>query len=385
MKWLQRRLPLAVWAARDVLRRPGQSVLMFACLGGLVFISATALLFSQALDDTWSRLLDQAPDLVVRRIDGGSWAPLPSDEAAARAKTVAGVIRPIPRVWGIVAGPGGPVTLVTLSEGLPINTLNGIRPPAAGQAVVGWGVQRAAAGNRLILGDRRRLNLDVVAVFPKETGLTTHDLVWANAADARRLLGLAPGQASDLAVYLFRREEEQAIQADLTAAFPWPVRITARRNSRLHHHLQAERTGGIAVAAGIPALLALLLLLTAIGVGGPGRQAQQGLLRALGWTCGDIVKLQIVKASIVGLPALALGLASAEAAVFYPPAAGVTAYWITGGQALPALSLNPGGAILVMIEIVAMVGLPCLATVFLTSLRSAAGEAPIIPPAAPWN
>jgi hypothetical protein len=225
--------------------------------------------------------------------------------------------------------------------------------------------------------------LDVIAVFPKETGLATHDLVWANAADARRLLGLAPGQASDLAVYLFHREEEQAIQADLAAAFPWPVRITARRTIRLHHHLQAVRTGGIAMAAGIPALLALLLLLTAIGTGGPGRQAHQGLLSALGWSCEDIVNLQIVKASIVGLPALALGLASAEAAVFYPPAAGITAYWITGGRDLPALSLNAGGAIRVMIEIVAMVGLPCLATVFLTSLRRAAGEPPIIPTAAP--
>jgi hypothetical protein len=49
--------------------------------------------------------------------------------------------------------------------------------------------------------------------------------------DARQLLGLAPGQASDLAVHLFRREEEQAILADLAAAFPWPVRITGRSTS----------------------------------------------------------------------------------------------------------------------------------------------------------
>jgi hypothetical protein len=251
--------------------------------------------------------------------------------------------------------------------------------------VVGRGVQRAAAGNRLTLGDRHRIGLDITAVFPGATGLATHDLAWVNADDARRLLGLAPGQASDLAVYLFRRNEEQAIQADLAAAFPWPVRITARSISRLRHHTQAVRTGSITVVAGIPALLALLLILTAIGVGGPAMDAYQGLLKAMGWTCADIVRLQTAKALIVGMPALALGLASASAAVFYPPAAAITAYWITGGQVLPALTLNAGGAFLVMIEIVAMVGLPCLATVFLTSLRSAAGAPRTILPVDPWN
>jgi hypothetical protein len=49
------------------------------------------------------------------------------------------------------------------------------------------------------------------------------------------------------------------------------------------------------------------------------------------------------------------------------------------------LTLNAGGAFLVMIEIVAMVGLPCLATVFLTSLRSAAGAPRTILPVDPWN
>ena len=45
-------------------------------------------------------------------------------------------------------------------------------------------------------------------------------------------------------------------QADLADAFPWPVSITGRSASALRHHTRSIRIGGIAVVAGIPALLA---------------------------------------------------------------------------------------------------------------------------------
>jgi ABC-type antimicrobial peptide transport system permease subunit len=105
----------------------------------------------------------------------------------------------------------------------------------------------------------------------------------------------------------------------------------------------------------------------------------------MGWTTTDILRLQIVQATIVGIPAVVMGLASAYAVVFYPPAAGVTAFWITGGQHLPAMTLVSTGAAMTMLEIAAMVGLPFLAAVFLTSLRAAAGSPWTMLQADPWN
>ncbi len=377
--------PMAIWAAREVQRHAGRSMLLFACLASLVFLIATALLFSQALDATWARLLDRAPDLVIRRIDGGGWAPIPAEDAVAFATRIPGVLDPTPRLWGVVPGPEGPVTVVASVAVVPENVLNGIKPPMTGQAVVGQGVARALSDSRLNLGSRQSLTVNVVDIFPADTGLATHDLVWITPEDARHLLGLAPGQASDLAVYLFRSEEEQAIQADLTAAFPWPVHITDRTASALRHHTRAVRSGGIAVVAGIPALLALLLIITATIVDNTGQRAHWGLLKSLGWTTADIVRLQVNRAMIVGVPAVMLGLASAYAAVFYPPAAGVTAFWITGGQHLAALTLGSSGAAVIMLEIAALVGLPFLAAVFLTSVRTAARSPWTMLQADPWN
>jgi lipoprotein-releasing system permease protein len=376
---------MAIWAARDIQRHAGRSMLLFACLASLVFLTATALLFSQALDATWAHLLDQAPDLVVRRIDSGGWAPLPADDAVALSKTIPGVLDPTPRLWGVVPGPEGPVTVVASIAVVPDSVLSGITPPSAGQAVVGQALARALSDGRLSLGRRDPMIVKVIDTFPADTSLATHDLVWMTPDDARHLLGLAPDEASDLAVHLFRREEAQAIQADLAAAFPWPVRITDRTASALRHRTHAVRTGGIAVVAGIPALLALLLIITGTAVDNNGQRAHWGLLKALGWTTADIVRLQVNRTIIVGVPAVMLGLASAYAAVFYPPAAGVTAFWITGGQHLATLTLVSSGAAMIMLEIAALVGLPFLAAVFLTSLRVAADTPWTMLQADPWN
>lgn len=376
---------MAIWAAREVQRHPGRSVLLFACLASLVFLTATPLLFSQALDVTWAHLMDQAPDLVVRRIDAGGWAPIPARTAVALAGKVPGALNPTARLWGVVPGPAGPVTVVATDGIIPENIRQGLKVPSAGQAVVGRGITRDLPGSRLRLGSRNPVTVDVIDTFPADTGLATHDLVWTTPDDARQLLGLAPDQASDLAVHLFRREEEQAIQADLAAVFPWPVHITDRSTGTLRHHTRAVRTGGMAVVASIPALLALLLIVTGTVVDTTGQRSHWGLLKSMGWTTADIVRLQITKAAIVGGPAVVLGLAAAYGAVFYPPVAGVTAFWITGGQHLPRLTLAGTGAMIIMLEIAAMVGLPFLATVFLTTLRGAAGTPWTMLQADPWN
>lgn len=380
-----RYLPLTIWAARDVLGHSGRSILLFASLASLIFLTATVLLFSRALDVTWTHLMDQAPDLVLRRIDAGGWAPLPAEEAVACAEKIPGVLDPTPRLWGVVAGPEGPLTVVASTAVVPEEVLDGIKPPSAGQAVVGWGVAHVVSGNRLNLEGPNPITVTITDTFRTHTGLATHDLVWITADDAHRLLGLAPDQSSDLAIHLFRREEEKVIQAELAAAFPWPVRITDRSTSALRQHTRAVRTGGIALVAAIPALLALLLIIATTLVSSTGRQAHWGLLKSMGWTTGEIVRLQVAKAVFIGIPALILGLAAACAAVFYPPAAGITALWITGGQHLPALTLNRTGAILTMLEIIAIVILPYLAAVFMTSVRGAAGDPWTMLQGDPWN
>ncbi|BBO77280.1 hypothetical protein DSCW_46970 [Desulfosarcina widdelii] len=377
--------PLLVWAARDILRRPGRGLLVSACLASVSFLIAVALLFSQAMETTWNQLMVQAPDLIVRRINAGGWAPMPAETAVAAAASVPGALTPTPRLWGVATGPRGPVTVVASPGVIPETILQGLTPPVSGQAVVGRGVVETLQDGRLILVGQERLQLTIVGTFPAQTCLATHDLVWMAPNDARRLLGLLPGEASDLAVSLFHEEEEPAIQADLADAFPWPVHITGRSDGVLRHHQRAVHRGGISVVACVPAILALVWIVAGTAATGSSRQAHWGLLKSLGWTTGDLVRLQIFQAALLGTPALAAGLASAYSVVFYPPAAGIAAWWLTGGQHLPALVLSRSGALIALLEISALVIIPYLAAVFLATVKQVANEPWHLLMADPWN
>ncbi len=377
-------LPPILWAAGDILRRPGRTLLLATCLASLVFLIATPLLFSQALDATRDRLFSHAPDLVIRRVDGSGWRPMPT-EALAVVSGVPGVVEATARLWGVVAGPDEPLTAVASPAVIPSPFADGMQPPAPGQAVVSRRVAARLDSGRITLGDRPSLTLTVTGTFPETTGLATDDLVWMNADDARRLLGLSGHQASDIAVRLARREEETAIQPDLAAAFPWPVHITDRSTADRRDHTRTMRWTGIRLAVGLPALLAFLLVVVGIAAGNTARRPQWGLLRALGWTTGDIIRLQVAGALITGVPAVAVGLAAAYAMVFFAPLAGLTSAWITGGHRMPTLILSRSGALLVMLEIAAVVGIPYLAAVFLTSLRGVADDPWAMLQADSWN
>lgn len=376
---------MLVWAAREIQRHPGRHGLILVSLAGLIAIAAAAVLFSQALDTTWQRLMDQAPDLVIRRVDTGGWAPMPAAEAIDAAGSVPGVIEATPRVWGVVSGPQEPVTVLASKGLLPDSLLDGLAPPAPGQAVVGRSVFRSVPEGRLTLTGQTAVTVSVVGTFPLDSGLATDDLVWVSKGDARALLGLPDGQASDLAVYLFREGEQQAIQADLATAFPWSVNITDRRSAALQLHTQAMRLGGTAVASLIPALLALLLIIIATTAGGRSRQAQWGLFKALGWTTADVVRLRAAEAAIIFIPATALGLASAVLVVYYPPAAGLAALWFTGGRHVTDLVLSSSGTLLTMLVIVVLVGLPYLAAVLLTTVKETNHDPWHLLQEEPWN
>lgn len=384
MKAIKSGFPMAVWAGREILRHPGRNLLLALALAMEVFLVSTVLLFSQALDTTWERLLENTPDLVVRRVNSGGWTPLPVEEALASAGKVPGVLNPTPRIWAAVEGPTGPVTVVASAAVLPDGAAPRT-PPATGEALVGPAVAGAIMDGHLTLGKNHPVRLAVTGILSASTGLATHDLVWMNAQDARRLLGLSEGQASDLAIYLFHPEEEKAILADLGAAFPWPVTISARSTAKWRHHASAIHTGARALTFTLPALLALVFIVSAIAVEAAGQRVHWGILKSLGWGTQDLVRLQLTKALIAGAPAVALGLSAAYTAVFYPPVAGVTAHWITGGRTLSELTLASAGAPRVMLLVAALVVLPCLSAVFLAALREAKNEFWLLPLPGPWN
>jgi hypothetical protein len=365
--------PLLAWAIRDLVRRPLENGLLICALLSTVSVTAAPLLFTQALSTTADLTLKGAPSLIVRKFNALGWTPIPSDGSVVLAKSVPGVIAARPRVWGRVAGPEGPLTVIGVDRHAPPLPQSTVLP-GRGEAVVVTDVKERRAAPFLTLTGRRAITLRVVGRSDVKTDITEPNVVLLHIDDARDLLGIPDGYASDLAIEVFNPAEENAILPDLTAVFPWTVRITSRTESAGIYAARLARIGGVAVAFLVPALLALCLLVAVTVRDRLGSRSEIGLLKALGWTTGDIVRLQVARVSLIGIPGATGGMVLAFLLVFWP-----NANW--SGRLCPEwpvlasrLAFSPGDAGLVFLEVTGLVVLPFLAATIGTVLRCAVAD-----------
>jgi hypothetical protein len=368
--------PIHLWAMRDILRRPGESFLLAAALCLIVTICGTALLLTQSLSYTARKMIELAPSLVVRKIGLAGWEPIPERAALDAAHSVTGVAAARARVWGLAAGPEGPVTVVAASAGVEtLPTDAGIGPlPMEGEAIIGDGVGPMRAGESLPLAGATSMVFKVAGRFPVETAIAAHDLVLLNKSDAMRLLGLPEGFASDLAVHVFSDEEQTAILPDLSAAFPWPVRVANRRETAGYYSSSFLRRGGLVAITLIPSLLALTLLLFYSVRERGGRAHEVGLLKSLGWTTADIVKVQVTRSLLIGLPSAAIGSLVSYILVLCPGTRLPGGIFFGWDRTPPALYLDTAGAVLVLAEIACLVLVPYAASALWPALKSAAAD-----------
>jgi hypothetical protein len=366
--------PLLAWALRDLLRRPLESGLLVTALLLTVSVTAAPLLFTQALSTTTELMLKDAPSLIVRKFNALGWTPIPSDQSVILAKSVPGVIAAHPRVWGRVAGPEGPLTVIGVDRYGPPPLPQSTALPGRGEAVAGADVKEERAAPFLTLTGQRTTTLRVVGRSKVKTDIAEPNVVLLHIDDARDLLGIPDGYASDLAIEVFNPAEENAILPDLSAAFPWTVRITTRTERAGIYAAGLARIGGMAVAFLVPALLALCLLVAVTVRDRFGRRFEIGLLKALGWTTGDIVRLQVSRTCLIGIPGATGGMILTFLLVFWPNAnwpGRLCPEW----QALTSrLAFSPGDAGLILLEVTGLVVLPFLAATIGTVLRCAVAD-----------
>lgn len=364
---------LQIWAFRELLRRPLESMLLAAALTATIAVAGTFLLLPRAIFGTVSQLMENTPSVVVRRVGAGGWRPMPVREAVEAARQVVGVVSARPRVWGAVAGPDGPLTVIGVHrEHLPPMVAGHPDPlPVRGQAIAGPGVYGSGAEGALCLKGAVAGDFQVVGRLPGETSLFTHDLVLTHMADARQLVGLEDGYASDLAVDVFHDGEESAILPDLSAAFPWSVQCTTRRQSTGVYADGLNRIGTIGTVAVIPAVLAVCLLVAVNVRKSMGRQTELGILKATGWCTADIVRLQMVRILSVCLPSAVFGSLASFLLVFWPGAAWTGRILLGWTTPPPMLYLDPSGAVWVLLAVAGLVLAPVAASALLPAVRCA--------------
>jgi hypothetical protein len=367
---------MQIWAFRDLLRRPLEALLFGITLTVAVAILGTLLLFPRAVHDTLNTLLKSTPSIILRRADATGFSPMPVQTSVGVAENVVGVVSVRPRIWGLVNGPQGQLTIVGVLKDKMSKALADqlTRLPDPGQVIIGFGVSTGLSADTLQLEGVLSQTYQVIDRLPEKTSLFTHDLVLMDPDDARQLIGLPKDYASDLAIDVFHDNEQEAILSDLIASFPWPVKCVTRLQSQGLSAGRWNRGRALVTIAVIPAVLALCLLVAVNTRKSMGRRSDLGIMKAMGWTTGDIVVFQLYRELFVCLPSAAVGICLSFLLV-YGPGAGWLADFFLGWKTIPpSLYLETTGAATVVLEVIALMVVPVIAAAFLPALKGATAD-----------
>jgi ABC-type lipoprotein release transport system permease subunit len=348
------KLSILGFALRALSRRKARA---FALGGGLAFavaLVAAVIFMTEALRGEAERAHASHPDIVVQKLVGGRPTTISAAEVA-KITDIPSVRSVTPRVWGYFFLPSlqGNVTIIgTSKDAKPLTIASGVL--AEGRDIA-TGDHEMIAGAELAQflglrpGDELGLpssNVDahalkLVGTFRSSLDLYTADVLICDEDDARALLDLPRGDATDLAVTLSNTAEARVVARTITERLPG-ARVIERDLLARVYHLAYGRRAGFVLGASIPAILALLVLAWDRASGlGPDERKEIAVLKAVGWSTSDVLWAKLFESLLVGASATALGLLLGYAWIFWLGAPGLRPALVGWSVLYPRAALTP--------------------------------------------
>jgi len=368
--------PAAAFAVKDIRRHPAESFVLFLALTILLIVICIPLLFSLALSETADLLLDESPNLIVTRVNAIGSMLIPVEESLDILSTIPGVLNPRARIWGNAVYDNQTVTAMACQGEYPqlVSETTGLNQLKPGAAVTGPGVKQLPDQTALKLYLDNQLTLNTAARLPPDTALGFQKVILIHPADARHLFNIPEDYATDLAIDVFHEIEEAALIPELVSAFPWPVQILTKTDLRKAYAAGFSFRSGITLLVLLPAILGLLMLTAATVKEGTAKIAETGLLKALGWTVNDIVRLQLIRACFIGVPALFAGAVVSYMIVCSSVARHLFSIWFQWEYPAPGITVNTGDVFMLLMACAATVFIPFLSAVLWPVLKSSATD-----------
>jgi len=311
--WIERQRSLIDFTASSLLRRRGKNFGLVFVYGLIVFALASVMLLGHALRHEATVVLAQSPEIIVQRLRAGRHDTVD----AARLETlrgVRGIARAEGRLWGYYFDPGlsANYTLMVPRD----------REIAPGTAVVGSAVARLRKldpGLALFfLSEQGKLHKFTVAeVLPDKTELMAGDLILVSEQDFRSFFAFQPHEYTDLVVAVRNPNEIGTISAKITRAMP-DARVVARDDILRTYQAVFDWREGMILVLLSGAILAFVIFAWDKASGLTAEERREiGILKAIGWETGDVIRLKLWEGALVSLTAFLFGYAAAYLHVFH--------------------------------------------------------------------
>ncbi len=311
--WWRRQRDFIDFCLASLLRRKVKNLSLLAVYALIIFGFTSVLFFAEALKQEAVFILQDAPEIVVQRMQTGRYMPIPRQYGEAIAE-IRGVRAVTPRYWGYYFHPAAKANYTVMAD--PQGTL------AQGQARMGVTaalVWSAVPGGSIVFKghDGEIATLTVAELLPATTELLSADLIVVHPADFAAIFGLEAHLATDLSVAVRNPKEVQKVAEKIVQLLPDARPVLREEMIRTYGALFDWRSGYMLVMLG-GALLAFFIfaLDKATGLSAEER-AEIAILKAVGWDTADVLTLKFHEGLIVSLSAFLLGVVGAYLHVFF--------------------------------------------------------------------
>lgn len=311
--WIEKQRHLIDFTLASLARRKVKNLGLLVVYTLLVFVLASVALYTHALRTEATRVLAGTPEIVLQRLVAGRHDLIPPGYIEQIGR-IRGVQKKEGRLWGYYYDS---VVKANYTFMVPRDM-----QIARGEIVVGPALERSrglAAGNGISFRSYTgELHTFIVAdVLPQSSELVSADLVLMHEDDFRAFFKYPAGHYTDVALSVANPQEIKNVAIKLMAALPDSRPILRDEVLRTYASIFDWREG-IMLALLSAAILAFSIFAWEKAAGLSAEEKREiGILKAIGWETGDVIKMKFWEGLLISLLAFLLGYIAAYLHVFH--------------------------------------------------------------------
>jgi len=298
----------------------------------ILFLLSSVLFISASIRYSLKQTLQAQPDFIVQKIQGGERVNLPT-AWIDRLLDIYGVEKVTSRVYGryffkekqesaLIVG----VDFMDEQSHAGLQKLMGntdLKTFLDGdKMLVGEGVSRYLKSHfypthySFLTPQGVYKKVALFKVLPAESNLLSNDMIILPQELAKEILGLGEEEITDIALNV-PNEDEWDNAADKISAFYYDLRLITKQDIRKAYENLYNYKGGFFLILFLIALTTFVLILyQRFSMVYSSERRQIGLLRALGWSISDVLRLKFYETLIVIMISFVLGVVLAYGYVF---------------------------------------------------------------------
>ena len=311
--WLEKQRHLIDFTLASLARRKTKNIGLLLAYTLLVFVLASLALFTHALRTEAAFVLAGSPEVILQRMVAGRHDLIPPGYLEKIGR-IRGVQKKEGRLWGYYYDPVLKANYTFMAR--PASEV------ADGYIMVGATLARERgleAHNTISFRaySGKLHTFEVASVLSPDSELLSADLILLSENDFRSFFDYPAGHYTDIALSVANPQEVRTVAAKLSEALPDSRPILREEVLRTYQSIFDWREGIVlTVLAG--AILAFVILAWEKASGLSAEEKREiGILKAIGWETGDVIRMKLWEGLLISLTAFLLGFIGAYVHVFH--------------------------------------------------------------------